>query len=154
MSRVGPYVGDGAVGSRLLSELKRSAEVGRPLYGYAVTMEAHDPYRPGRVAGIDDPILQYMHHAENLDRMLANLAAIVDRAYSRVLLVVFGDHVPMLPAPYWPFEDSRTDFFAVELGRDALPRRVDIPVTKPEDINALIRFCVTTATATLDPSVI
>jgi hypothetical protein len=86
--------------------------------------------------------------------MLANLAAIVDPAYSRVLLVVFGDHVPMLPAPYWPFEDSRTDFFAVELGRDALPRRLDIPVTKPEDINALIRFCVTTAAATLDPSVI
>jgi phosphoglycerol transferase MdoB-like AlkP superfamily enzyme len=136
--RVGPYVCDHAVGEFLIGELAASAARQHPLFAYVVTMEAHDPYGPGRLPDPCDPIQQYIHHIENADRMLAQLADALARNEQRVLLVFFGDHVPFLPSFADPFSDTRTDYFVVELGKTATRNRVDIEVTRPEHLHALI----------------
>lgn len=138
---VGPYVGDEAVADYLLKELRAHADSGRRLFAYAVTMEAHDPYGPGRLPDEDDPVRQYIHHVENADRMLAKLADGIDAADFRVLLVFFGDHVPFLPGFADPFSDTRTDYLAVELGRDASGQRLNMEITRPEHLHALILRC-------------
>ena len=54
--RVGPYVCDDAVADFLLAEAReRGAQPSRRLFAYAVTMEAHDPYGPGRLPGRGRP---------------------------------------------------------------------------------------------------
>jgi hypothetical protein len=136
--RVGPYVCDAAVGQFLAKELAPHAARTRPLFVYAVTMEAHDPYGPGRLPGQSDPSQQYIHHIENADCMLGELADTLDCNWQRVLLVFFGDHVPFLPSFADPFPDKRTDYLAVELGKNAIKDRLDFEVTRPEHLHALI----------------
>lgn len=145
--RVGPYIGDEAVADFLLAQIRERRAGGRRLFAYAVTMEAHDPYGPGRIAGEDDPIRQHIHHIENADRMLARLASELDGSGQRVLLVLFGDHVPFLPTFADPFPDARTDYVVVELGRNAMRDRVDFEVTRPEHLHALIAQRLATTSA-------
>ena len=139
---VGPYVCDDAVAQLLLAEIDARAAGSRPLFVYAVTMEAHDPYGPGRLPGEDDPVRQYIHHLENADRMLARVADTLDHDDRRVLLVFFGDHVPFLPEFADPFPDTRTDYLAVELGPNARRQRIAQSISRPEHLHALIAACL------------
>jgi hypothetical protein len=134
-ARVGPYVSDEAVARLVIDEIEASRG---PLFVYAVTLEAHDPYGPGRLPDEDDPVRQYIRHIENADRMLAQIADALDRRAGRALLVLFGDHVPVLPEFADPFPDTRTDYVAVELGRAARRTRIAHAVTRPEHLHALI----------------
>jgi phosphoglycerol transferase MdoB-like AlkP superfamily enzyme len=136
--RAGPYICDEAVADFLLSEIRERRASGRRLFAYAVTMEAHDPYGPGRLPDEDDPVRQYIHHIENADRMLARLVSELDGGDERVLLVFFGDHVPFLPAFADPFSDARTDYVVAELGRGASRDSIDFEITRPEHLHALI----------------
>jgi phosphoglycerol transferase MdoB-like AlkP superfamily enzyme len=136
--RVGPHVSDDAVAEFLLAEIRASAERSRRLFAYAVTMEAHDPYGPGRIPGEPDPLQQYVHHIENADRALGKLADRLDGEDWRVLLVLFGDHVPVLPQFADPFPDTRTDYLVVELGKKAKSEPIGLSVTRPEHLHALI----------------
>lgn len=136
--RVGPYVCDDAVAELLLTEIGARAANGPPLFVYAVTMEAHDPYGPGRLPDEDDPVRQYIHHVENADRMLGRIADQVDGNARRALLVFFGDHVPFLPDFADPFPDSRTDYVALELGQNASRERIAQTISRPEHLHALI----------------
>jgi phosphoglycerol transferase MdoB-like AlkP superfamily enzyme len=149
-ARVGPYVADQAVGDFLLNELQASADAGRRLFAYAVTMEAHDPYGSGRLPNEDNPVRQYAHHIENADRMLARIADAIEAGPQRVLLVFFGDHVPFLPDFANPFPDTRTDYVVVELGRNASRERIGFGVTRPEHLYDLV--CARLAEAAAEPS--
>jgi phosphoglycerol transferase MdoB-like AlkP superfamily enzyme len=140
--RVGPYVCDEAVAEFICAEIKASIGGKRSLFVYAVTMEAHDPYGKGRLPGEDDPVRQYIHHIENTDRMLARLVESLDGEDRKTLLVVFGDHVPFLPNFADPFGDSRTDYIAVEIGRNASRARTGPAVSRPEHLHALILRCL------------
>lgn len=136
--RVGPHVADEAVCDFLLAQIRTQHTSGHRLFTYAVTMEAHDPYGPGRLPEEDNPIRQYIHHIENADRMLDRLASEIDRGDQRVLLVFFGDHVPFLPSFADPFIDTRTDYLVVELGRGASAEPIGVAVSRPEHLCALI----------------
>jgi phosphoglycerol transferase MdoB-like AlkP superfamily enzyme len=126
--RVGPYVGDVALGERLLDEVRARRA---PLFLFSVTMENHGPWKPGRLPGIDEPEAQYLHHVVNTGRMVENLVAGLD-ALSRdrgqtITLCVFGDHAPSLPTCKPGFGDQATDYAVFRFGIPSVtPRRLDI----------------------------
>ena len=126
--QVGPYVGDIALGDRLLAEVRARH---RPLLLFCVTMENHGPWKPGRLPGIDDPQAQYLHHVANTGRMVENLVAGLDvLAQERgetVTLCVFGDHAPSLPSCKPGFGDRTTEYALFRFGHPATaPCRVDL----------------------------
>jgi len=126
--RVGPYVGDVALGKRLLAEVRGRRT---PLFLFCVTMENHGPWKPGRLPGLDDPQAQYMHHVAHTGQMVEAVAAGLDRLAGErgqtVTLCVFGDHAPSLPACTPGFGGRTTEYALFRFGRPAeAPRRLDI----------------------------
>ena len=119
--RIGPYVGDVALGERVLAEVR--ARRG-PLFLFSVTMENHGPWKPGRLPGLDDPLAQYLHHVANTGRMIEALVA--GLAGERATLCVFGDHAPALPTCRPGFGETSTDYALFRFGAPAAgPRRID-----------------------------
>ncbi|SFL78028.1 LTA synthase family protein [Methylobacterium pseudosasicola] len=126
--RVGPYVGDVALGERLLDEVRGRRT---PLFLFCVTMENHGPWKPGRLPGIDDPEAQYLHHVVNTGRMIENLVAgleaIARDRRQTITLCMFGDHAPSLPTCKPGFGGQATDYALFRFGGDRVePRRQDI----------------------------
>lgn len=132
--RDGPYVGDLAVGRRILVELAAARKDRVPVLIQVVTMEAHDPFGPDRVKGVEGATAQFQHHLQNNDRMLGLVSEELDAEADRVLLVHYGDHIPILNDCPDPMIDSRTDYLIVELGRHARRQRPDTRELKPERI--------------------
>ncbi|GEP01814.1 hypothetical protein HPGCJGGD_3600 [Methylobacterium haplocladii] len=123
--RVGPYVGDASVAERILAEVR-----GRkgPILVFCSTMENHGPWKPGRLAGIDDPLGQYFHHVGNAGRAVE--ALIDGLAAEEATLCVYGDHAPSLPC-YRPGDgDPRTDYALFRFGRPraGAPQRIDLRI--------------------------
>ncbi|MGK9235601.1 LTA synthase family protein [Inquilinus limosus] len=139
--RCGYYISDAAVAGVIEDELRRARQDGVRLFLVCVTMEAHDPFRPDRLPGKDEPLQQYLHHIGNADAMLARLSAHFDAAADRVLLAFYGDHAPVLKEVD-PERERRTDFMILDCGR-AAPRpgiQEAAPVQwRPEQINGFIR---------------
>jgi hypothetical protein len=121
--RVGPYIGDAAVGAKIL-ELLAAADA--PTFIYAITMENHGPLHLERVAAGDverlyrrpppdgcDDLTVYLRHLGNADRMLGALTEGLRAAHPAALLCWFGDHVPSMPGVYAAtgFDDGRSDYF-------------------------------------------
>lgn len=138
--RFGPYVGDIAVGRRIVEEIESAGAAGEALFLMAVTMEAHDPYGAGRLAGIDDPVAQYARHTANADAMLGAVAAALDALTERSLLVFYGDHAPILPGHEALADDRATDYLVLECGW-AAAKASERPASarSPAAINALLR---------------
>lgn len=111
--RYGYFVSDEAVTDRILDLVTTG---NRPQFVYAVTMENHNPWREGRIDGIDDPLEQYLHHAANADRMLGRLIDALDAGDREAVLCFYGDHVPILRAVAHPFPDIRTDYVILRCG--------------------------------------
>lgn len=122
--RVGPYVGDLAVAERILAEVAPGR--GRT-FVFSVTMENHGPWKPGRLAGIDRPLDQYLHHVANTGRAVERL--IDGLSGRRATLCVFGDHAPSLPdLPPSAEGPAATDYALFHFGRneEAAPLRRDL----------------------------
>ena len=137
--RSGYYISDAAVAGVIEEEVARARQDGVKLYLVCVTMEAHDPFRPGRVPGKDEPLQQYLHHIGHADAMLGRLAAHFDTAAERVLLAFYGDHAPVLKEVD-PERERRTDFVILDCGRAAPRREGTAPVQwRPEQIGGFIR---------------
>lgn len=102
----GKYVSDSVLTREILREYE-AAEA--PLFLFAVSMEAHGPYEPGRYPGaalaVDGPLddkakaslVSYAEAARHADRELGALVDYFSRVEHPVYLVFFGDHLPMLP---------------------------------------------------------
>lgn len=138
--RFGPYVGDHAVGRRIVAEIEAATNAGEELFLMAVTMEAHDPYGPGRLPGVDDPVAQYARHLANADAMLGKVTAALDALTDRSLLVFYGDHAPILPGHEGLADDTATDYLVLECGWAAAKDNERPASTRsPAEINALLR---------------
>lgn len=126
--RVGPYVGDIALGDRLLAEVRARQT---PLFLFCVTMENHGPWKPGRLPGIDDPQAQYLHHVANTGQMVEDIVAGLDviarERHQTITLCVFGDHAPSLPSCKPGFGGRTTDYALFRFGHpQGAPAQVDI----------------------------
>jgi phosphoglycerol transferase MdoB-like AlkP superfamily enzyme len=123
--RRGPYVSDPATAARVLDEVRAAREAGRRVLAYAVTMENHGPWGPGRLPGIDEPLAQYLAHVAGTGRaieiLLDGLAAL-----GPGILCLYGDHPPSLPTCRPGFEGTRTDYAVVAFGDSAPGRRADL----------------------------
>ncbi len=120
---VGDYVSDLAVAERVVAEARGALG---PRFIFAATMENHGPWDAGRFDGLADPVAIFKRHLENGDAMLGHLVDAFDAWPERVVLLFYGDHVPLLKAYADPFPDVRTDYVLLELGQNA--RRLDTPV--------------------------
>ncbi|HEY0292503.1 MAG TPA: LTA synthase family protein [Hansschlegelia sp.] len=89
--RFGPYVSDAALADAVVAEIEAARE---PTFIFAVTIENHGPWGPGRIEGLDDPAAQYGRHLENADRMVGRIAAALRNRPGGALLCVYGDHAP------------------------------------------------------------
>lgn len=89
--RFGPYVSDAAVADAIVAEIE-AAEA--PTFLFAVTIENHGPWGPGRLAGVDDPAAQYALHLQNADRMIGRVATALRGRPGGAVLCVYGDHAP------------------------------------------------------------
>ena len=69
-ARIGPYIADEAVAARILAEVDAVQE---PVFVFAVTMENHGPWKPGRLDGITEPLDQYLHHVAHTGRAVETL---------------------------------------------------------------------------------
>ena len=100
LEKFGPYVSDAALARRILQEKAAAEALGRPLFCFAITMEAHGPWLPGRLteeemtavlpdidAGACPPGLRmYLCHLRHMDEMFGML--------STCQLFAYGDHAP------------------------------------------------------------
>ncbi|AWB32548.1 LTA synthase family protein [Orrella marina] len=107
--RTGPYIGDQAVGARLLALLERE----EPLFVFVITMENHGPLHLERLASGDverlhkapppagcEDLTLYLRHVINAATMLESLKSGIERMQRPVSICYYGDHVPILTKPY------------------------------------------------------
>src|SRR5262245_33026460 len=113
-AKVGDYVADVAVAERVVSMAKAAPA---RQFLFAATMENHGPWEFGRFAGLSQPVPIFKQHLINGDRMLGYLIDAFENWPTRVVLLFYGDHVPLLKAYADPFPDPRTDYILLELGR-------------------------------------
>lgn len=118
-AKVGDYVADMAVAERVVAMAKAASG---PQFLFAATMENHGPWELGRFAGLSEPVPIFKQHLINGDRMLGYLLDAFENWPARVVLLFYGDHVPLLKAYADPFPDPRTDYILLELGRGAAAR--------------------------------
>jgi phosphoglycerol transferase MdoB-like AlkP superfamily enzyme len=128
-ARIGPYIADVAVAERILAEIAPGGDPApvRRRFVFSVTMENHGPWKPGRLAGIDEPLAQYFHHVAHtgnaVERLIDGLAG------RRAVLCVFGDHAPSLPDCRPPASGPlATDYALFRFGRgeSGPPARIDL----------------------------
>jgi phosphoglycerol transferase MdoB-like AlkP superfamily enzyme len=108
--REGYYVSDAAVAAYVLG---RASKENVPSFYFATTMENHNPWNKGRLAGIETPVEQFVYHLRNADRMIGTLVKGIERIGRPTVLAFYGDHVPTIPELADPFPDPRTDYFVM-----------------------------------------
>ena len=104
LERFGPYVSDLALGERILRELEASA---RPVFCFAITMEAHGPWTKGRFTEEEKnemlilttakeqhciALQMYLWHLKHLDLLFYNLLSKKLTRSSEIW--PYGDHAP------------------------------------------------------------
>lgn len=89
--RFGPYVTDAAVADMIAAEV---AAADAPTFLFAVTIENHGPWGPGRIPGVDGAAEQYALHLQNADRMIASVAETLRTVAGGAVLAIYGDHAP------------------------------------------------------------
>ena len=144
--RCGPHVSDAAVAGYLGQLLEKSNE---PRFVFAVTMENHGPWFPGRLPDCNSGRDAYLNHLVNSDRMLGMLTALASRLDRRVVICWYGDHSPILDYDIAHERPPQTDYLITtnEPSRSSAPRPStlsahDLPsvllsviesISKPED---------------------
>jgi hypothetical protein len=102
----GPYISDKSVADVMTELVRESSE---PLFCFAITMESHGPWLPGRfkkefpegdapkIPGLSDPVCRYLAHVKNADAMMGILAEGLSKANRPGVMALYGDHLPNLP---------------------------------------------------------
>jgi hypothetical protein len=132
---VGPYIGDHAVGKRIIEESQRSTGSD---FIFANTMENHYHYWPnkfkrntidikGDMSGEALSILEtYAQGANGADAMLQELVEHYSQVKEPTLLVFFGDHLPHLEKDYFVYRESK--YISGEDDPDFLEKMHRVPV--------------------------
>ena len=121
------YITDVVLGRSILKKI-RDLDRDQPAYIHAVTMQGHGPYvslgSPQTPAAL---IKGYLACLRDTDRMLCELRLALKAMNRPVVLCVFGDHVPILPAVYdaWGLPDGKTDYLIWRNGPLDEGRRTD-----------------------------
>lgn len=113
-SRCGPFVSDAALARFVLDWLAACRE---PAFVFVITMEAHGPWRPGRLArdtafrekgGADTAMDVYLHHLGHTDALLGEMADGLSALPRPAALCAYGDHVGCLPGLHDPWDAGCT----------------------------------------------
>lgn len=104
--RKGPYIADSALTDRILGELKEGTQ---PKFIFAVSMENHSPYAPGRYGTnrvkvtsstlspqLSDMLEVYTQGVYDADRALEDLVKGIEASGEPTVVLFFGDHLPFL----------------------------------------------------------
>lgn len=104
--RKGPYIADAALTDRILDEIKEGTQ---PKFIFAVSMENHSPYAPGRYdtnkvkvssstlsPDLSNMLEVYTQGVYDADRALADLVKGIEASGEPTLVLFFGDHLPFL----------------------------------------------------------
>ncbi|MEQ8267722.1 MAG: LTA synthase family protein [Parvibaculum sp.] len=142
--RVGPYVSDAAVATKVEELLDTRTE---PVFIFVITMENHGPWSKDRV-DVDPAIqaaaprkskalLQYLEHLQHADEMIGRIADALRTKHDDSIFCFYGDHIPSMPKIFNAigYNDPRTDYFiwrngdaspskSVQVSADALGRLV------------------------------
>lgn len=133
--REGSYVGDMAVGERILQALRQAT---CPTFVFAITMENHGPLHlePPRPEAAKefyaslppegcDELGVYLRHLRNADSMLRMLHGALRATDYPTSLCFYGDHVPIMPSAYKALKapDGMVPYFCWnnQCMRDAAP---------------------------------
>ncbi len=107
--RCGPYVSDAAVADHVVDLLAGHAD---PQFVFAVTMENHGPWMPGRRGLPQDNARElYLAHLRNSDRMIDVLLASEGSIDRPVVICFYGDHAPVLNYDFDVQGTPLTDYF-------------------------------------------
>ncbi|MGI4958702.1 MAG: LTA synthase family protein [Janthinobacterium lividum] len=106
-SERGPHVSDTALGDQLETLIRTTVA---PALIYAVTIENHGPWKPGRLAPGGTSLDAYLDHLCAGDALLDRLIDALDADGRRATLVFFGDHRPSIPGVIEPGADRDTPF--------------------------------------------
>ncbi|WP_406546687.1 LTA synthase family protein [Succinimonas sp.] len=102
----GPYISDNSVAEAMTDIIRESSQ---PVFSFAITMESHGPWLPGRfkkefpdgdapkILGLSDPVCRYLAHVKNADAMMGMLAEGLSKAERPGVMALYGDHLPNLP---------------------------------------------------------
>lgn len=115
----GPHVSDAALGDRLEALIRTSVT---PALIYAVTIENHGPWKPGRLAPGGTGLDAYLDHLSAGDALLDRLIDALDADGRRATLVFFGDHRPSIPGVIEPGVERDTPFVLLHFGGDRTGR--------------------------------
>ncbi|MBZ4415237.1 LTA synthase family protein [Myxococcus sp. RHSTA-1-4] len=131
----GPWVSDEEVVDRILRQLSDESQ---PQFVMAITMSTHGPYslpltgaEEVQVLGELSPdnkllLTNYAHKVRQTDRALERLVRTLEKRPRKTLLVVFGDHLPMLGPNYSLYREAG---FLKEPWTDAQRERMaEVPV--------------------------
>ncbi len=118
----GPYVGDIAVGQKIIEVLQASKE---PVFLFAITMENHGAWDEDRLKKFDqnsmDPenwplgcysLNHYISHMRHTDEMMADVVGYLEKQSFPGVFCLYGDHMPNLQNAFnsTGYEDPRTDY--------------------------------------------
>lgn len=122
--RIGPYVSDAALATEILRQLQA---VSGPCFLFAVTMENHGPWRPGRLPGLTQEAEIYGQHLVHADAMLGRLLDGLEASGRPWALCFFGDHPPILRSIGNPAPDERSDYLLLSSNNSpsAAPQEID-----------------------------
>lgn len=127
----GAYVSDGALADRLIAEAEA---LDGPGFLFAATMENHGPWEPARFADTTTPLDVYKEHLKSGDALLGRVMDHFGDWPGRVVLLFYGDHVPVLKEFADPFPDVLTEYVLLELGQK---RRRKPPEHADRDVSDL-----------------
>ena len=119
--RFGPYVSDVAVSEKVAEVLERAE---RPTFVFAITMENHGNWLPGRLdnetpseVGLELPFESqefgcYLRHLRNADRSFSAVAEALHGGERPGIFCLYGDHMPSFPEVFRAaeFDESETDY--------------------------------------------
>lgn len=121
--RVGPYIGDQAVATKVKALLATATE---PLFIFVITMENHGPLHLEKAGVADyaacytahpppgcDDLTVYLRHLKNADRMMGELRTCLEQRPRPARLCWYGDHVPIMAEVYRQLgdPDGQTEYF-------------------------------------------
>ncbi len=147
----GQYIGDFAVGERIIELLSTPEANEKPLFIFVITMENHGPlhleqpepsdterfYQQPIESGCND-LTVYLRHLKNADLMIKRLKEVLQTQANdqqqgkNGLLCWYGDHVPIMTGVYQQFgePDGLTDYFIWETSPQAPAKEQQISVNE------------------------